>query len=69
MMSSSIPANDGEDEHPASLPCFREIGFPAVAAALCCEKMPVPADERAEKHARESLSTDSWAEQPWFGVP
>ena len=70
MMNSPIPANeDAKGDHPTPQPCFREIQFPAVAAALCCEQMPAPADERGDKHAQEPLWTDLWAEQPWFGVP
>jgi hypothetical protein len=28
---------------------YRDIGMPPVAAALCCEQMPEPADERDDK--------------------
>ena len=70
MMNSSIPPDQGgEDDHPTSQPRFRKIEFPAVAAALCCARMPAPADEEGDKHAHEPLGTDLWAEQPWFGVP
>ena len=70
VVNSLIPANEHtKDDRPTTQPCFREIGFPAVAAALCCARMPPPEDERADKHPQEPLWTDLWAEQPWFGVP
>jgi hypothetical protein len=69
MMNSSIPTNeDGEDDSPTSQACFREIGIAAVAAALCCARLPPPADERVAKDARELSWTDLLEEQPWFGV-
>ncbi len=75
-MNSSTPANEViKDDSPTFQPCFRKIGFPAVAAALCCARMPPPADERVDKHARDDAHAgepgDYWAEeeQPWFGVP
>ena len=56
-------------DYPTSTEGFREISNRAVAAALCSEHMPPPADERVEKQAHEPLWTNLWAEQPWFGVP
>jgi hypothetical protein len=76
MMNSSIPTDDGgEDDHSTSQARFREIGFPAVAAALCCAQMPAPADEQKDKHVHDDATAgepgDYWSEeeQPWFGVP
>ena len=69
MMKSSIPANEGaKEDHPASHACFGEISFP-VAAALCCQQIPPPADERVAKDAHQLSWTDLLEEQPWFGVP
>ena len=70
MMNSSIPLDEGgEDDHPTSQARFREIGFPAVAAALYCAQLPPPADERGGKHPHEPLWADLWAEQPRFSMP
>jgi len=69
MNSPTPPSEDTKEDSPASQPCFRKIEFPAVAAALCCARMPAPADEHSDKHAHEPLWTDLWSEQPWFGVP
>ena len=75
-LNSSTPANeDAKDDRLTTQPCFREIGFPAVAAALCCARMPPPTDEHDDKHARDDAtardSGDYWVEevQGWFGVP
>jgi hypothetical protein len=69
-MNSSIPANeDPEGDHPTPQPFFRKIGFPAVAAALYCARLPPPEDERVAQDAHELSSTDLLEEQPWFGVP
>ena len=74
-MNSSRPASgDTKDDSPTSQPRFPKIGFPAVAAALCCARMRPPADERVDKHAHDDANVgepgDYWAEeeQPWFGV-
>jgi hypothetical protein len=77
-MNSSPPATtaseDIKDDSPAE-PCFRKIGLPAVAGALCCARMPAPADGRVDKRGRDDANAgehgDYWAEeeQPWFGVP
>jgi hypothetical protein len=45
-------------DYPASTEGYHEISIPAVAAALCCEQMPAPTDERADKHAHEPSWTD-----------
>jgi hypothetical protein len=47
-------------DYPTSTEGFHEISIPAVAAALCCEQMQVPDDERADKHAHEP----SWTDRP-----
>ena len=41
-------------DYPTSTEGYHDIGIPAVVAALCCEQMPSPADERDDKHP------------PWF---
>jgi len=41
-------------DYPTSTECFHDIGIPAVAAALRCEHMQAPADERANERP------------PWF---
>jgi len=51
--NSAATANKNAKEYPTLDECYREIGIAAVAAALCCEHMPVPNDERATKYLRE----------------
>ena len=48
-------------DYPTSTEDYHEISFPAVAAALCCEHMPAPADERADEHAHQPSWTDRLA--------
>jgi hypothetical protein len=61
MTNSSITENKIAKDYPTSHAYYREIGIAAVAAALCCEHMPAPNDERADKHAHESSWTDRLA--------
>jgi len=69
MINSPIPPDEGgEDDHPKFQARFRKTGFPAVAAALCCARMPAPADERMDKHAHEDANAGK-PDEPWFGVP
>jgi hypothetical protein len=56
-------------DYPLSTEGYHDIGIPAVAAALRCEHMSAPADERVDRQAHELSSTDLLEEQPWFGVP
>jgi len=56
-------------DYPLSTEGYREVGIPAVAAALYCEHMPPPADERVEKQAHELSWIELLEEQSWFGVP
>jgi hypothetical protein len=58
--NSAVTANKNAKEYPA-FACYREIGIAAVAAALCCEHMPVPNDERAAKYVREPSWSDRLA--------
>jgi len=56
-------------DYPTSTEGYHEIGNRAVAAALYCEHMSPPAEERADTHPHEPLWVDLWTEQPWFGMP
>jgi len=56
-------------DYPFSTEGYRDVGIPAVAAALCCEHMSPPADERVDKQAHELSWIDLLEEQAWFGVP
>ena len=58
--NSAATANKNAEEYP-TLACYREIGIAAVAAALCCEHMPVRKDERAAKYLREPSCNDRLA--------
>ena len=58
---SSTTANKNAKDFPAFFACFREIGIPAVAAALRCQHMPAPDDERAAGHAHDTSWTDRLA--------
>ena len=69
MNLSTSAGEDSKDDSATSEPCFRKIGLPAVAGALCCARMSAPADEHGDKHAHEPLWTDLWAEHPSYGVP
>ena len=40
-------------DYPLSAEGYHEVGMRAVAAALCCEHMPAPTDERADKRDHE----------------
>jgi hypothetical protein len=57
---SSTTANKNAKD-PAFFACFREIGIPAVAAALRCQHMPAPDDERAAIDAHDTSWTDRLA--------
>jgi hypothetical protein len=56
-------------DYPLSTEGYREVGIPAVAAALYCEHMQPPADERVDKQAHELSWVYLLEEQPWLGVP
>ena len=58
---SNTTVNEKAKEYPASLVGYHEIAMPAVAAALRCEHMPAPDDERATKQGQESPWTGSQA--------
>jgi hypothetical protein len=47
--NSAVRANKHINEY-STCAGYREIGIPAVAAALCCEHMPAPRDEHTSKY-------------------
>ena len=58
MTSSTKILYEHLKDYPTSTEGYHEIGIPAVAAALCCEQMSAPDDERDDKDAHQP---------PWFG--
>jgi hypothetical protein len=59
----SATANKNAKDSPAIFACFREIGIPAVAAALRCQHMPASDDERAAGHAHDTTHDTSWTDR------
>ena len=59
--NSSTTANKNAKDFPAFCACYREIGIRADAAALCCQHMAAPDDERAASHAHDPSWTDRLA--------
>ena len=57
---SAVSANKNINEY-STFAGYREIGIPAVAAALCCEHMPAPREEQASEYAYEPSWSDRGA--------
>ena len=65
--NSAASANKNTNGY-STLAGYREIGIPAVAAALCCEHMPAPSDEHASKYTKLAKLPDKNADsvvQAW----
>ena len=54
--NSSNAANHSKQDYSAAGVGYREIGIAAVAAAVRCQQMAVPDDERGGLHAYDFLS-------------